>query len=443
MNPEFFEALNQLEKAKGIKREVLIEAIKDALFAAYRKSFGGQQQNVSVEFDAKDGFKVIAKKQVVEANPNPKQEVLLSDAVKHKNDCQIGDIIDVEITPFDFGRIAAQTAKQVITQRIKDAEREMIFKNFKERIGEVITGIVQRVEGQNIIVDLSRAEAILLSKEQIAKERYRVGDRVKTYILDVKYFLKGSQIILSRTHPEFVKKLFELEVPEIYEGIVEIKGVVREPGARSKIAVYSKDANVDAVGACVGMKGMRVQAVITELSGERIDIVLYDDDPQVFIKNSLSPSKVNSVTVNVNSKSAIAVVPDAQLSLAIGKEGQNVRLAAKLTGWRIDIRNESGIIKETDATARKQAEDELFKKSEEIVVEESKGNQAVETEIAEEIIQETTIIGLDKKIVEKLHEAGLDTIEQIKDMSVHELMKLPGIGKVSAEKIYNVIHQVG
>ncbi|MBI4752973.1 transcription termination factor NusA, partial [Candidatus Desantisbacteria bacterium] len=294
---------------------------------------------------------------------------------------------------------------------------------------------------------LSRAEATLPMKEQITREKYRVGDRIKTYILDVKSSARGTQIILSRTHPEFVKKLFGLEVPEIYEGIVEIKGVVREPGARSKIAVYSKDANVDAVGACVGMKGMRVQAVITELSGERIDIALYDDDPEVFIKNALSPSKTTSVTANTKFKSAMVVVPDGQLSLAIGKEGQNVRLAAKLTGWKIDIRSESEIAKERDAIARKQAEDELFKKPEEMKEEPDAqspvlADQTVETENAEEIIQEAAIIGLDKKIMGKLHEAGLDTVEQLKGMSVNKLIKIPGIGKASAEKIYNIVKKL-
>ncbi|MBU0700800.1 transcription termination factor NusA [bacterium] len=471
MSPDFFEALSQIEKAKGIKKDVLIEAMKDALLSAYRKNFDGQQRNISVEFDNKDGFKIIAKKQVTEKISDSKQEILLSEAIKHKHDCQIGDVIGMEITPLDFGRIAAQTTKQVITQRIREAEREIVYKNFRERIGEIITGIVQRVTVQNILVDLSKIEATLPINEQIVKEKYRIGDRIKTYILDVKQATKGPQIILSRTHPEFVKKLFELEVPEIYEGIVEVKGVSREPGARSKIAVCSKDANVDPVGACVGMKGMRVQAVISELSGERIDIALYDDDPQVFIKNALSPAKIISVTANVKIKSALAVVPDAQLSLAIGKEGQNVRLAAKLTGWRIDIRSESEMNKERDAAARKQAEEELFKKPEVIIqetetvlekliddtslaVEVSEDvmpaddgaiPQTVETEIAVEKAQEITVIGmvgLDKKIAKKLQEAGIYSIEQINDMSVNELRKLPGIGKVSAEKIYNTIHQI-
>ncbi|MEK7275590.1 MAG: transcription termination factor NusA [Candidatus Desantisbacteria bacterium] len=461
MSPDFFEALSQIEKAKGIKKEVLIEAMKDALLSAYRKNFDGQQKNISVELDNRDGFKIIAKKQVAEKVSNPKQEIALSEAIKHKHDCQIGDVIDIAITPSDFGRIAAQTTKQVITQRIKEAEIELISKNFKERIGEVITGIVQRISGQNILVDLGKIEATLPINEQIMKEKYRIGDRLKSYILDVKQFAKGPQIILSRTHPEFVKKLFELEVPEIYEGIVEIKGVSREPGARSKIAVCSKDANVDPVGACVGMKGMRVQAVISELSGERIDIALYEDDPGMFVKNALSPAKIISVKADTKTKSATAVVPDAQLSLAIGKEGQNVRLAARLTGWRIDIRSESDIIKERDAVVRKQAEEELFKKQEVvqetnpepiaepivIVVEEAEDeifaddNQAVETEIIAEKLEGIAAIGLDKKIVEKLKEAGIQKIEQINDMSVNELRKLPGVGKVSAEKIYLAIHQ--
>jgi N utilization substance protein A len=458
MSPDFFEALSQIEKAKGIKKEVLIEAMKDALISAYKKNFDGQQKNISVEFDNKDGFKIIAKKHITEKISNPKQEILLSEAIKHKPDCQIGDIIDIEVTPSDFGRIAAQTTKQVITQRIREAEIEIVSKNYKERIGEIITGIVQRITGQNILVDLGKIEATLPINEQIIKEKYRIGDRLKSYILDVRQSAKGPQIILSRTHPEFVKKLFELEVPEIYEGIVGIKGVSREPGARSKIAVCSKDANVDPVGACVGMKGMRVQAVISELSGERIDIALYEDDPQVFIKNALSPAKIISVTANVKTKSAVAVVPDVQLSLAIGKEGQNVRLAAKLTGWKIDIRSESDIIKERDAAARKQAEEELFKKQEvvqeaepaAVLVEASKvvvrtdritAPLTVETEIAVEKAQGFSAIGLDKKIIEKLQEAGIQEIEQINDMSVNELRKLPGIGKVSAEKIYLAIHQ--
>ncbi len=470
MSPDFFEALSQIEKAKGIKKEVLIEAMKDALLAAYKKNFDGQQKNISVELDNKDGFKIIAKKQAVEKVSNPKQEIALSEAIKYKTDCMVGDVVDIAITPADFGRIAAQTTKQVITQRIREAEIEIVSKNFKERIGEIITGIVQRTTEQNILIDLGKIEATLPINEQIIKEKYRIGDRLKSYILDVKQSVKGPQIILSRTHPEFVKKLFELEVPEIYEGIVEIKGVSREPGARSKIAVCSKDANVDPVGACVGMKGMRVQAVISELSGERIDIALYEDDPQVFIKNALSPAKIISVTADIKTKSAIAIVPDAQLSLAIGKEGQNVRLAAKLTGWKIDIRSESELIKGRDAAARKQAEEELFKKQEvlpeiesqplaveateeAIIIDESGDTpQIIEIEEIQEMtaipqiieVEETqgiAVIGLDKKIIEKLQEAGINNIEQINDMSVNELRKLPGVGKVSAEKIYLAIHQ--
>lgn len=449
MNPEFFEALTQLEKAKGIKREILIDAIRDALASAYKKNFKADQQNIHVEFDSKEGFKVLSRKQVVETVSNPKQQIALSEARKKKENCNIGDIIEIEVTPSDFGRIAAQTAKQVITQRIKEAERSIVYKSFKEKIGEVITGIVQRVTKHSILVDLGKAEGILPAKEQIAKEKYKVGDRIKSYILDVKMTPKGPQITLSRTYPDFVKKLFDLEVPEIYEGIVEIKGVSREPGIRSKIAVASKDVNVDPVGACVGMKGMRVQAIISELSGERIDIAQYDEDPEEFIKNALSPARITSVTIDKKKRSAVIVVPDQQLSLAIGKEGQNVRLAAKLTGWKIDIQSESEAMRVKGIKAKKEAEKKLFKEpvgesgEEATTSPEEKPKQQPEQENQKkpEPVPLETLTGIDKRILKCLQETGITTVDQIKDMSVENLTKIKGIGKTSAEKIYNAIHQ--
>jgi N utilization substance protein A len=251
------------------------------------------------------------------------------------------DIIELEVTPKDFGRIAAQTAKQVVVQRIREAERGIIYEEFSNREGDIVTGIIQRTEQKNVFIDLGKAEAILAPSEQIAGESYRQWDRIKTYITEVRKTTKGPQILVSRTHPGLLKRLFELEVPEIHDGVVEIKSVSREPGLRSKIAVYSRDENVDPVGACVGHKGMRVQTIVNELRGEKIDIVKWSPDPAKYIANALSPAKVVEVDINEIEKVSKVVVPDYQLSLAIGKEGQNARLAAKLTGWKIDIKSES------------------------------------------------------------------------------------------------------
>lgn len=378
---ELHDALTQLEKEKGIKREVLLKAIKDALLSAYKKNFGSVH-NIKIEFDAKQGFYVTASKEVVEKVVNPKVQVSLADAKGAHPEAEIGQMIDLVITPTQFGRIAAQTAKQVITQRIREAERGLVYEGFKSRRGELVTGVVQKTTRQNILVDLGKTEAILPDKEQSPREKHRVGDRIKCYILEVKMGNKGPQIILSRTNPDMVKKLFEMEVPEIYENIIQIKGVSREPGFRSKIAVYSSDEKIDAVGSCVGIRGTRVQAIINELSGERIDIINYSDNPETFIKNALLPAKSTSVTINHETKTALVIVPDQQLSLAIGKEGQNVRLAAKLTNWRIDIRSESQVTQERDAKALAKAEEELFvkKKAVEVApVELPEENETVET----------------------------------------------------------------
>ncbi|MGB4428536.1 MAG: transcription termination factor NusA, partial [Thermacetogeniaceae bacterium] len=252
-----------------------------------------------------------------------------------------GEVIEIEVTPRDFGRIAAQAAKQVVVQQIREAERGLIYQEFSSREGDIVTGTVRRQEAKNIFIDLGRAEAVLIPSEQIPTEKYNRGDRIKAYITEVKKTTKGPQILVSRTHPGLLKRLFELEVPEIFEGIVEIKAVAREPGMRSKIAVYSRDENVDSIGSCVGPKGMRVQAVVVELKGEKIDIVKWSSDPREFIANALSPAKVDSVEIDEEEKAARVIVPDHQLSLAIGKEGQNARLAARLTGWKIDIKSTS------------------------------------------------------------------------------------------------------
>ncbi|WP_088224801.1 transcription termination factor NusA [Desulfosporosinus sp. FKB] len=341
MNMDFIEALHELEKGRGISAEILFEAIEAALISAYKKNFGSLQ-NVRVLIDRMTGeFKVFARKTIVENVEDSRTQVSLDDAQKINPSYQLEDIVEYEVTPRDFGRIAAQTAKQVVVQRIREAERGMIYDEYVNREGDIVTGVVQRYEQKNVIVDLGKVEAVLPAQEQIPGEVYQSFERIKTYVVEVKKTTKGPQIMLSRTHPGLIKRLFELEVPEIHDGVVEIKGVSREAGARSKIAVYSRDSNVDPVGACVGPKGTRVQTIVTELKGEKIDIVNFSTDPHEFVANALSPAKVVGVYPKTNEKVAVVVVPDYQLSLAIGKEGQNARLAAKLTGWKIDIKSES------------------------------------------------------------------------------------------------------
>ncbi|MDA8443045.1 MAG: transcription termination factor NusA [Peptococcaceae bacterium] len=340
MNLEFIEALQELEKQKGIAAEVLLEAIEAALISAYKKNFGSLQ-NVRVHIERSTGeIKVYARKSVVVDVDDERAEVSLEDARKIDLNYELDDVVEYEVTPRDFGRIAAQTAKQVVVQRIREAERGLIFDEFINREGDIVTGVVQRIEQKNVLIDLGKVEAALGPQEQIPGEIYHFNDRVKTYIVEVKKTTKGPQILVSRTHPGLLKRLFELEVPEIFDGVVEIKAVAREAGARSKIAVHSRDENVDPVGACVGPKGMRVQTIVTELKGEKIDIVRWSPEPEKFVANALSPAKVLSVSIIENHKVAQVVVPDYQLSLAIGKEGQNARLAAKLTGWKIDIKSE-------------------------------------------------------------------------------------------------------
>ncbi len=341
MSAELIHALEQLEKEKGIDKEILIEAIEAALISAYKRNFGSTQ-NVKITFDRASGdVRVYALKRVVEMPENDLLDISLEDAKKISKKLEIEDTAEVEVTPKKFGRIAAQTAKQVVVQRIREAERGIIFDEFLNKESDIVTGIVQRAERKNIIIDLGKTEAILAPSEQTPGEEYRFNQRIKTYIIEVKKSTKGPQIAVSRTHPGLVKRLFELEVPEIHDGVVEIKSISREPGSRTKIAVFSKDDNVDPVGACVGQKGGRVQAIVDELRGEKIDIIKWSSNPEEFISSSLSPAKVIRVDVNEEEKSAKVTVPDYQLSLAIGKEGQNARLAAKLTGWKIDIKSES------------------------------------------------------------------------------------------------------
>ncbi|RYL92984.1 transcription termination factor NusA [Sporolactobacillus sp. Y61] len=341
MSSDLVEAITALEKDKGISKEVLLEALEAALISAYKRNFD-QAQNVRVDINEGLGqIKVYARKEVVEAVDNKNLQISLEEAKKLNSNYQLGDTVEIEVTPRNFGRIAAQTAKQVVTQRVREAERSVIYSEFIDREDDIMTGIVQRLDHRFIYVDLGRVEALLPQSEQMPNEVYHPHDRIKVYITKVEDAKKGPMITVSRTHPGLLKRLFELEVPEIYDGTVEIKSISREAGDRSKIAVYAEDPTVDAVGACVGQKGARVQTIVNELKGEKIDIVRWSEDPVTYVANALSPSKVVDVLVNEEAKATTVIVPDYQLSLAIGKRGQNARLAAKLTGWKIDIKSES------------------------------------------------------------------------------------------------------
>lgn len=336
---DFMNAVYDLVKEKNIPKDVLIEAIESALVSAYKKNYG-TSQNVRVTIDRETGdVNVLMRKDVVEEVEDEFTEISIDDALEIDTRYMVGDVVEYQVTPRDFGRIAAQTAKQVVVQRIREAERGLVYDNYVQRQGELITGVVQRISNETLFVSIGNTEGILVAGERIRGEKYRVNDRIKAYIMDVRKSNKGPQIFLSRTHPGFVERLFELEVPEIEDGVVEIKSIAREAGSRTKIAVYTEDENVDPVGACVGTGGSRVRNVVDELYGEKIDITTWDEDPKVLIKNVLSPAQVEEVIPDEEEKSATVVVPDFQLSLAIGKEGQNVRLAAKLCGWKIDIKS--------------------------------------------------------------------------------------------------------
>ena len=340
----FLQTLKELAYEKGIDEEQLFDTIKDALTSAYRRNFNLAQndRNVRIALSRETGaFHVFAIKDVVEEVTNDVTEISLAQARAISPDYVVGDVVEIEMTPANFGRIAAQTAKQVVMQRLREAERGIVYDEYMNRKADIVTGIVQRVEGRNVFVDIGRAEALLMATEQMPTEEYNYGDTLRAYIIEVKRTVRGPQILLSRTHPELLKKLFELQVPEMQEGVVAIKSIAREAGSRSKVAVYSSEERVDPIGACVGPHYMRVQAVVDELAGEKIDIVKWSDDPATYIANSLNPAKVISVAVNEAEKVSRVIVPDYQLSLAIGKEGQNARLAAKLTGWKIDIKSES------------------------------------------------------------------------------------------------------
>ena len=400
--------IDQISRDKGIDRDILISTLEDAIRSAARKKFG-QNREIEVAYNEDLGeVEVFEFKDVVKEIDDPDTQVTLDTGLAMDPDCQVGDQLGVKVETDDFGRIAAQSAKQVIIQRMKDAERDMIYEDYKDRKGEIIAGMVLRFDKGSLIVNLGRAEAILPVREQTPREIYRPGDRIRAFVLDVKPIARGPQIILSRTHPQFIIELFKQEVPEIAEGVVQIKAVAREPGARSKIAVYSRDTDIDPVGACVGMKGSRVQAVVQELRGEKIDIVPWDPDPAKFICNALSPAEVARVVVDEARHTMEVVVPEEMLSLAIGKRGQNVRLSSKLTGWRVDIINEKRY-------ARIMEEDQ--------------------TTLLE-------IEGVGEASVQLLVEAGYTTARELARATADELIELPGISLKRAEAMISAGQEV-
>jgi transcription termination/antitermination protein NusA len=362
MNRELLMVIEQLGREKGIDPEVLFEALESALLSASRKTLGAAE-NVRMEIDRKTGaLKVYGRKKVVETVADAKLEIALAEAKALNPEAELDDELEQELPPQEFGRIAAQTAKQVILQRVRDAERERIYKEFEGKEGQILRALVHRIEKRNVILEIGKAESILPEREQIPGERYNPGDRVRAYVLEVRRSIKGPQITLSRTHPGFLARLFETEIPEIQEGIVVVKAASREPGERAKVAVASTKRDVDPIGACVGLRGTRIQVISRELRGEKIDIIEWSHDPATFVARALSPAKVSSVVISEEpdgegQASAFVVVPDNQLSLAIGKKGQNARLAAKLTGMRIDIKSESEL--ETERAAPEEGADRV------------------------------------------------------------------------------------
>jgi N utilization substance protein A len=412
MNNELATILNYMEKERGIDREVLIEAVEFALQSASRKSVGAAR-DLRVEIDRETyDIRAFSSAEVVEkAAPQDREEISLDRARKIKPDAELGDFVEIEITPRNFGRIAAQTAKQAILQKIKQAERDRVYDEYQDRVGDIVSGAVRQFNRSDIVVDLGRAEGVIPSRERVPTEEYQIGDRIRAYVINVQNSATGPAIILSRSHPDFVRALFELEVAEIADKIVEIKGIAREPGYRTKIAVVSHDEKVDPVGACVGMRGSRVKNIVRELSGEKIDIVRWSEDVRTYVTNALSPAKLLKVTLDEEAEEkVIHVVTDAdQLSLAIGKRGQNVRLTAKLVGWRIDVQKderdisfEEKVAKAVDALA---AMDGMDRETAQTLV--SAGFLTVEGILAAEVSDLVEMAELDEAVAARVHAAAV------------------------------------
>lgn len=378
MKSDFYTAISQIAAERGIPKEAILDVMEKALITAYKRTLGNNPppMEVSVKLDPQTGAaRVYAEKQVVDEVFDDRFEIELEMARKFKPNAEIGETISVESTPNDFGRIAAQTAKQVVLQGIKEVEREYIYGEYMDREGELITATVQRMAKGNVILEMGKAEAILPPKEQVEADRYYHGQRLKVYLMEIRREERGPRLIASRTHKSLILRLFEMEVPEIYNGTVEIKSIAREPGLRTKVAVAARQDGIDPVGSCVGMRGIRIQNIVNELNGEKIDVVQWSADPKEFIANALSPAQVVEVHLNEDDHAALVIVPDKQLSLAIGKEGQNVRLAAKLTGWRIDIKSATALLEEERAAA----EAREFAQAEALATEAALSNARVET----------------------------------------------------------------
>jgi len=409
MNNEILDALSQITREKSVDRALLIETLEQGLASAVRKKFG-ITADVEVKFATESGAIAVAlRKTVVDTVEDPALQLTVEEARAHKPNAQVGEVITFQLPIAEFGRNAIQTAKQVLIQRVREAERERVFKEYADKIGVLVRGVVQQVDRGNVIVKLDHSEGFLPAREQIPRSYHRQGEYVRAVVINVDKLAKGPQVILSRTHPDFLRRLFETEVPEIAESIVEIKAVAREAGSRSKISVYSNDPRVDAVGSCVGLKGSRVQSIVRELGGERIDIVPWSSDPAVFVSRALSPARVMDVRIHEPDKRMVVVVADDQLSLAIGKGGQNARLAARLTGWKID----------------------LISKSEEKKRQDLERATRVEVEKLE----------LGEATTEKLISAGIETLQDLLGTPMEKLVEIPGIGDKTAEKVLQTANE--
>jgi N utilization substance protein A len=427
--------IDQVGKDKGIDKKVLVEALESAMVKAAEKRFG-PSKDIEAHYQEEEGeIELFLFKTVAEVITDPDLEISLEDAKKLDPDAVIGDSLGVKLDSREFGRIDAQTAKQIIIQKVREAERENIYKEYSDKKGEIVTGIVQRFEKGDIIVDLGRTEAILPKKEQVRREGYRQGDRIRGMVYEVKSEARGPQVVLTRSNPGFLVNLFKMEVPEIYEGIVRIEAAAREPGDRAKVAVSSNNSDVDPVGACVGVKGSRVQAVVQELKGEKIDIVHWSDEPAVFAKNTLSPAQISRVIVDGAEHSLEVVVPDDQLSLAIGKKGQNVRLAAKLTGWKIDISTESEAQKGAISPEEALRKEVAAASGMDAEVQGAEGGGPSDSVEALE--------GVGPKTALSLIDAGFKSIGDILGASVEDLEKVSGIGKKKAQKIFDAAGEYG
>lgn len=425
MQSQFLAAINELCDEKNLSKEIVLETVKAALRAAYRKDYGNKDQNIDVELSDHSNFATIfLVKEVVDKVENEDQQMSLKEGKQIKKDTKVGDTVKIDVTPTSYGRIAAQSAKQVILQKLQEAERDMMYEMFKDRENELINALIHRVDERNVYVDLGGITTFLPVEHQIPGERYYGGQRIKLYLDKVIKTTKGPQLLISRTHPNLVRKLMELDIPEIKEGVVEIKGVARDPGVRCKVAVSSKDEKVDAIGACVGQKGVRVQAVMDELHGERIDVIPFSEEPMRYIASALAPAKVTHIKLNQDEKRAGVYVAPDQRPLAIGRQGQNVRLASQLTGWELDI---------LDAVDLSQAE---------VKAGSAPAGTTPAVEGKEEVAKVDNLKGMTSEIIEKLAKVNLIEVEQLKGLSVKDFMSIEGITDEEAETIVKALKKV-